>query len=122
MEVNPANTAELANIAREIGAEVIEGRLSYPFETGCWLIGTLDLCEHLDTYRGRKVVVIIADCGDADEHPEKYTCGICGFVMNEAGKCPRCKMRVERDARVMDERERRRQELWDEIEEFFNRR
>ena len=39
---------------------------------------------------GRTVIVIIADCGDAGERPEEYTCGICGFVMNEAPEYPRC--------------------------------
>lgn len=53
---------------------------------------------------------------------EQHTCGICGFVMNEAVECPRCKMQVQRDARAMDARDRRRKKLWDEIEEFFNRR
>ncbi len=73
MVMDPANAEELANIAREIGAEVIEGTALYPSDTGCWLIGDLDFCEHLDTYRGRKVGVVIADCGEADEQPEEYT-------------------------------------------------
>ena len=61
MRVNPANASELANVAREVGAEVIEGNVSYPSETGGWLVGNLDFCEHPDTYSGRKVMVIIAD-------------------------------------------------------------
>ena len=40
MGVNPANVTELANIAREIGAEVIEGTVSYPSDTGGWLTCT----------------------------------------------------------------------------------
>ena len=75
---------ELANIAREVGAEVIEGTISYPSDTGCRLIGDFDLCEYLDAYRGRKVIVIIADCGDGGEQQEESTRGICGFVMNNA--------------------------------------
>lgn len=61
------------------------------------------------------MLVIIADCGDADEQPEEYTCGICGFVMNEARECPRCKMQNERDGRELDDRKK----LSDEIDEFF---
>jgi len=38
-------------------------------------------------------VVIIAPVGDAPS--PTYTCGICGFVMNEAGECPRCKLAIE---------------------------
>jgi hypothetical protein len=38
-------------------------------------------------------VLIIAPVGDAE--PATYTCGVCGFVMNEVGECPRCKLAVE---------------------------
>jgi tRNA(Ile2) C34 agmatinyltransferase TiaS len=38
-------------------------------------------------------VLIIAPVGEAE--PATYTCGVCGFVMNEAGECPRCKLAVE---------------------------
>jgi hypothetical protein len=46
------------------------------------------------------LLLIIAPVGDAPS-PD-YTCGICGFVMNEVGECPRCKleiMELERDLR-----------------------
>jgi len=38
-------------------------------------------------------VLIIAPVGDAE--PATYTCGVCGFVMNGVGECPRCKLMVE---------------------------
>jgi hypothetical protein len=53
---------------------------------GCQL-GDIDLGEYLDRYRGKQVVLIIAPVGDAPR--PNYTCGICGFVMNEVGECSR---------------------------------
>jgi tRNA(Ile2) C34 agmatinyltransferase TiaS len=38
-------------------------------------------------------VLIIAPVGEAE--PATYTCGVCGFVMNEVGKCPRCRLATE---------------------------
>jgi hypothetical protein len=38
-------------------------------------------------------VLIIALVGDAPL--PNYTCGICGFVMNDVGECPRCKLMAE---------------------------
>jgi hypothetical protein len=38
-------------------------------------------------------VLIIAATGEAE--PATYTCGVCGFVMNEVGECPRCRVAVE---------------------------
>jgi hypothetical protein len=39
---DPANIEELAAIAREIGADVLEGALRYPSETGGWFVVSLD--------------------------------------------------------------------------------
>ena len=63
-------------------------------------------------------MVIIADCGEADE---EYICGICGFVINEAGECPRCKLEIEEDSRALEEweRETRKRQFWNEIEGFI---
>jgi hypothetical protein len=36
MPIHPANARELANIAQEVGAVVIDGALRYPSETGSW--------------------------------------------------------------------------------------
>jgi tRNA(Ile2) C34 agmatinyltransferase TiaS len=37
-----------------------------------------------------------------------FTCGICGFVMNDAGECPRCKLEIaERAAATVDTGEER---------------
>ena len=32
-----------------------------------------------------------------------FTCGICGFVMERAGECPRCRTQIEEEARGMDD-------------------
>jgi hypothetical protein len=41
MPINPANATELATIAREVGAEVVEGNLRYSSETGSWALAIL---------------------------------------------------------------------------------
>ena len=46
MPVDPANASELKPIAAEIGADVLEGALRYPSETGGWQLGDLDLSEY----------------------------------------------------------------------------
>jgi hypothetical protein len=51
MPIDPANASELATIACEVGAEVVEGDLRYPSETGSWQLGEVDLGEHMDRYR-----------------------------------------------------------------------
>jgi hypothetical protein len=107
MTVDPANANELAEIAGEVGADVLEGDLSYPSETGSWQLGDVDLGEYLDRYRGKSLVLIIASVGDAPS--PNYTCGICGFVMNEVGECPRCKLQaIEFESELL---ERRRADL-----------
>jgi hypothetical protein len=84
--LHPANAEELANIARETGAEVLRGTLRYPSESGGWQLGDLDLSEHLDKYRDRDLVVIIASVGKAEV--EQVVGGVCGFALNQVGECP----------------------------------
>jgi hypothetical protein len=81
MYVDPAHGEELAAIAGEIGADVLTGVLRYPSETGSWQLGTVDLGEYLGRYRNQRLVLIIAALGEAE--PVTYTCGVCGFVMND---------------------------------------
>jgi hypothetical protein len=49
--LHPANAEELANIAKETGAEVLRGPLRYSSETGGWQLGDLGLSAHLSQYR-----------------------------------------------------------------------
>jgi hypothetical protein len=88
--LHPANAEELASIARETGAEVIRGPLRYPSETGSWQLGDVDLGEHLWQCRDHEVTLILAVTSKAE--PERFVCGICGFVMDELGDCLRCKL------------------------------
>jgi|WetSurMetagenome_2_1015567.scaffolds.fasta_scaffold663738_1 hypothetical protein len=39
MTVDPANARELGEIAHEVGADILEGALTYPSETGGWPLG-----------------------------------------------------------------------------------
>jgi hypothetical protein len=90
MAVDPANAEELAEIAGEIGADVLSGDLRYPSDIGGWQLDDPDLSEYLDRYCDQPLMLIIAPVGEAE--PATYTCIVCGFVMNEAGQCPRCKL------------------------------
>lgn len=91
--IDPANASELSNIAQEIGAEIIEGDLRYPSDTGGWQVGAIDLSEYLARFRDKKVMLILAPVGDAEGG--RFVCGICGFAMNSLGECPRCKLHIE---------------------------
>jgi hypothetical protein len=93
MTIDPGNIEELAIIAHELGAEVLQGALRYPSATGGWQLGDLDLSEYLDRYRDQRLVLIIAPIGEAA--PVLYTCGVYGFVMDEVGECPRCRLAIE---------------------------
>ncbi len=51
MDVGPATANELAQVGREVGADVLENALSYPSETGSWQLGDIDLGEYNTTGR-----------------------------------------------------------------------
>ena len=116
MDADLANAKELTAIAHEIGADVLEGVLSYPSETGGWQLGDLDLSEHLARYRDQRLVLIIAPLGAAE--PATYTCGICGFVMNDVMECPRCKLIVQQQADELADTGERRSVL-DQVEDLL---
>ena len=116
MSIDPANARELANIAEEVGAVVIDGPLHYPSETGGWQLGGVDLGELLTQYRDQEVVLIIAPVSAAE--PDVNLCGICGFPTNEAGRCPRCALAM-RDQAEAFRREVEAERLLDDIERFL---
>lgn len=118
-DLHPANAEELANIAQETGAEVLRGALRYPSESGGWQLGDLDLSEHLDKYRDRDLMVIVASVGKAEE--EQVVCGVCGFALNQVGECPRCKLQNEEAAKGLRAR-RQREQLFREIDELVRDR
>jgi hypothetical protein len=103
MNVDPANANELAEIAGEVGADILKGDLAYPSETGSWQLGDINLGEYLARYRGKRLVLIIAPVGDAPS--PTYTCSICGFVMNEVRECPRCKLQAIEFEREVQQRQ-----------------
>ena len=116
MSVDPANAHELAQIASEVGADVFEGALRYPSDTGGWQLGDLDRNEHLDRYRNQQVIVIIAPVGSAPV--PSYNCGICGFVYNERGECPRCRLAVEGAER--EDRCKGKPDIMDQVRELLD--
>ena len=90
MYVDSANVSQLATIAREVGAEVLEGNLSYPSRTGNWQVGDVDLGDLLGRYRDQRMMVVLVPVGK--EKTGTVTCDVCGYIMDEADQeCPRCK-------------------------------
>jgi hypothetical protein len=63
---------------------------------------------------GASPVVVLVPLGEAEKEP--VICGVCGFVMDELGECPRCKLAVEETAREV---EREREQLFENIEAFL---
>jgi hypothetical protein len=55
MPIDPTNATELATIAREVSAKVVEGDLRH--HTGSWQLGNLDLAEHLCRYCNHRLRV-----------------------------------------------------------------
>ena len=119
MPIDSANASELANSAREVGAEVLEGALRYPSESGSWQLGAVDLGEYLDRYRDQRLVLILVPLGGVEK--ETFTCGVCGFVMGELQECPRCKLTVDDAAREVERRVQEREQLFEDIEEYLGR-
>ncbi len=118
--LDPANAEELANLARETGAEVLRGSLRYPNETGGWQLGDLNLSEYLAKFRDLDLVIIIAPIGKAGaEKKKEYTCGICGFVMNEVKECPRCKLSARETAKGLIEK-MEENELFDQVQDALD--
>ena len=115
--IHPANVEEVANVAREVGAEVLRGPLTYPSETGGLQLGDLDLSEYLHKYRDCEITLIIAATGEAEEKP--VVCGICGFAMDEVGECSRCKLMNEEAARRIRARQEERAALFQEVEDVL---
>ena len=123
---HPANAEELANIGKETGAEVIRGPLRYPSETGGWQLGDtvldrtvqcVDLGEHLWQYRDHEVTLILAVTGEAE--PERFVCGICGFVMDELSDCPQCKSLTQAIAAAIKAWRAGQDEILREVEEIL---
>jgi hypothetical protein len=117
--LHSANANELANIAQEAGAEVLRGTLRYASETGGWQLGDVDLSEYLDRYLNREVVLVVASVSKAGM--EKVTCGICGFILNKVGECPRCKLMAEETARDIEAKQEMQEALFREVEEILGR-
>ena len=92
------NAHELTQIARELGAQALDGPLHYPGpETGDWEIGDQVLSEVLYQLRGRRVVLIVAAVEGGEQ---VHLCGVCGFELGRPGAaCPRCAL-VDEEAGV----------------------
>ena len=65
------NALELAKIAEEVGAEVLQGKLTYPSDTGNWRLGEVDLSEWLARFRGKHIILTLAEV-DTNELLESF--------------------------------------------------
>jgi hypothetical protein len=94
MYIDSAKASQLATMAREVGAEVLEGNLRYPSRTGGWQLGDVDLGDFLGRYRDQRLMVILVPAGKAET--ETVRCNVCGYIMTEDDEeCPRCKFLAE---------------------------
>ena len=114
MQVDSANVSQLATIAREAGAEVLEGNLRYPSKTGSWQLGDVDLGDLLGRYRDQRLMVVVIPLGK--EETETITCNVCGYIMDKADKeCPRCKFLSEYTTDV-ERRIGERDQIFEDVE------
>ena len=81
--------------------------------TGSWQLGDVDLGDHLERYRDQRLMLVFVPLGEAEA-----TCGICGFVMDKVGECPRCKLMLEDAASAL---ESEREQLFEDIEDYLER-
>jgi hypothetical protein len=77
----------------------------------------LDLSAHLSQYRDHEITVIIAVTGKAE--PERFICGICGFVMGEPRECPRYKEIDAEIVRRIKAKQEERVALFRQVEEIL---
>jgi phage FluMu protein Com len=114
MRADSAKTSQLTGIARELGAEILEGRLRFPSRTGGWQLGDVDLGKYLASYRDQRVVIILAPL--ATEETQPVACDVCGYVMDETDdECPRCKL-IEEYTTDVERRIRERELLFEDVE------
>jgi hypothetical protein len=117
MSIDPNQANELASLARQAGAEILEGKLRYPSPEGGWQLGELDLGAMLEGYRDQRLMVLLLPLGKAETGT--VTCDDCGFsfVLDESGECPRCKLIVDYTTDSLERRVREREQL---IEEYLD--
>lgn len=116
MSIDPNQADELASLARQAGAEILEGELHYPSPERGWQLGELDLGAMLESYRDQRLMMLLLPLGKAET--ELVTCGDCGFsfVPDESGDCPRCKLILDYTTESLERRVREREQL---IEEYL---
>jgi phage FluMu protein Com len=94
MQTESAKTSQLADIARQAGADVLEGNLRFPSRTGGWQLGDVDLNELLGRFQDQRLMLILVPAGKTEI--ETVVCDVCGYIMEEGEEeCPRCKFLAE---------------------------
>jgi len=114
MYVDSAMASQLANMAREAGAEVLEGSLHFPSSSGGWQLGNVDLNDYLGRHRDQRLMLILVPAGKTET--ETVTCNVCGYLMAEDDEeCPRCKFLAEYTTDV-ERRIGEREQLYEDTE------
>jgi hypothetical protein len=114
MTIEETKTSQLASLARDIGAEVLEGTLRYPSRTGGWQLGDVDLGDLLSRYRDQRLMVVLVPVGTTKR--EQVTCDVCGYAMDESeAECPRCRLIAEYTTDI-ERRIQERGQLFEEVE------
>jgi primosomal protein N' len=80
-------------------------------------LGDLDLSEYLCRYRDCELTLIIAATGQAKEG--RVVCGICGFALDGASDCPRCKLIAAEVAKGIRRRQEEQAALFREVEDIL---
>jgi len=99
--VGADDAEELALIAKEIGAQVIRGRVRYPGRDGGLDVGGVDVEEFLYELKDHEVMIIIAPLGAVRQLPT--ICGLC-MTPYTGDECPTCRMEREEAKRVIERR------------------
>jgi hypothetical protein len=114
MTVEETNASQLASLARDVGAEVLEGTLRYPSRSGSWQLGDVDLGDYLSRHRDQRLMLVLVPVGTLQRG--QVTCDVCGYAMDESeAECPRCKLIAEYTTDI-ERRIQERGRLLEEVE------
>ena len=95
------NAEELASMAREVGAEVIDGQVHCRSDTGAVEVGGVDIGKQLCELRGQAVMLIVLPLSPVREPPPSFIgeppalCWVCG-TKYYGKECPTCNAQREK--------------------------
>jgi hypothetical protein len=90
---------ELASVARQMGAQVVQGPLRYAAQEGSPQVGDVEIDVLLHEMAAHEVLLIVAPLGPARN---QHLCPLCGRPY-QGGECPECKAEREEVRRSQEE-------------------